>query len=33
LAAHAIEEVEREKGWRGIPLETVRYDGPEGKAL
>lgn len=33
LAAHAIEEAVREKGWRGIPLDTVRYDGPEGKTL
>jgi citrate synthase/citryl-CoA lyase len=33
LAAHAIEEVERERGWRGIPLNTVRYDGAEDMRL
>ena len=28
LAAHAVEEVEREPGWRHESLDAVEYDGP-----
>lgn len=28
LAAHALEEIDREGGWRQIPLTAVTYDGP-----
>lgn len=33
LAAHAVEETVRERGWRGIPFDTVDYDGPAPRAL
>ena len=33
LAAHAVEEVERERGWRGVPLDTVLYDGEQARAV
>ncbi|TAK54550.1 MAG: citryl-CoA lyase [Gammaproteobacteria bacterium] len=29
LSAHAIEEITREKGWRGVPGDRILYDGPE----
>ena len=28
LAAHALEELDREGGWRQIPMSAVTYDGP-----
>ena len=28
LSAHALEEIDREGGWRQIPLSEVTYDGP-----
>jgi citrate synthase/citryl-CoA lyase len=28
LSAHALEEIDREGGWRQIPLSEVSYDGP-----
>lgn len=33
LAAHALEEREREPGWRQIPLSEVTYDGLEPRDL
>ncbi|PZF83345.1 citryl-CoA lyase [Jiangella anatolica] len=33
LAAHAVEETVRERGWRGIPFDTVDYDGPAPRPL
>jgi citrate synthase/citryl-CoA lyase len=33
LSAHAVEEVVRERGWRGIPFDTVTYDGPAPRDL
>lgn len=32
LTAHALEEVDREPGWRHIPLDEVTYDGPPPRA-
>jgi citrate synthase len=33
LSAHAVEEAVRERGWRGIPFDTVSYDGPAPREL
>jgi citrate synthase len=33
LAAHALEEIDREGGWRQIPLSEVVYDGPAPRPL
>jgi citrate synthase/citryl-CoA lyase len=33
LAAHAIEEIEREKGWRSVDADTIVYDGPEKRSI
>jgi len=33
LAAHAIEERTRERGWRGIRVDAVAYDGPPPRTL
>ena len=33
LAAHALEERDREPGWRQIPLSEVTYDGPAPRPL
>lgn len=33
LAAHALEEIDREGGWRQIPLSEVTYDGPPPRPL
>lgn len=33
LSAHAVEETTRERAWRGIPFDTVAYDGPAARAV
>jgi citrate synthase len=33
LSAHALEEREREPGWRQVPLSEVTYDGPDRRPL
>jgi citrate synthase len=33
LAAHVIEEVEREPGWRHVPLSDITYDGAPQRDL
>jgi len=33
LSAHAIEESLREKGWRQLAPEDIRYDGPTGRVV
>lgn len=33
LAAHAIEEIDREGGWRHIPMDEVTYDGEVDRRL
>lgn len=33
LAAHALEERDREPGWRQIPLSEVTYDGPQPRPV
>ena len=33
LSAHALEEIDREGGWRQIPLSEVTYDGPPLRSL
>jgi citrate synthase/citryl-CoA lyase len=33
LAAHAIEEIEREKGWRRVAADSIVYDGPPKRSI
>jgi len=33
LSVHAVEEMQREPGWRHVPDSEVTYDGPERRSL